>query len=72
MQSKGLSRVFSNTTVQKHQFFGAQLGLQHMNVAGWGGGGAVDTTQSVTVDIGREKYRTIKEKGKKQPQKSRG
>ena len=25
MQSKGLSRVFSNTTVQKHQFFGAQL-----------------------------------------------
>ena len=26
--SKGLSRVFSNTTVQKHQFFGAQLSLQ--------------------------------------------
>ena len=26
-QSKGLSRVFSNTTVQKHQFFGAQLSL---------------------------------------------
>ena len=25
MQSKGLSRVFSNTTVQKHQFLGAQL-----------------------------------------------
>ena len=25
--SKGLSRVFSNTTVQKHQFFGAQLFL---------------------------------------------
>src|SRR5574340_1612147 len=24
-QSKGLSRVFSNTTLQKHQFFGAQL-----------------------------------------------
>ena len=24
MQSKGLSRVFSNTTVQKHQFFSAQ------------------------------------------------
>ena len=24
-QSKGLSRVFSNTTVQKHQFFGTQL-----------------------------------------------
>ena len=28
IQSKGLSRVFSNTTVQKHQFFGAQLSLQ--------------------------------------------
>ena len=27
VQSKGLSRVFSNTTVQKHQFFGAQLSL---------------------------------------------
>ena len=25
LQPKGLSRVFSNTTVQKHQFFGAQL-----------------------------------------------
>ena len=28
LQSKGLSRVFSNTTVQKHQFFSAQLSLQ--------------------------------------------
>ena len=27
LQSKGLSRVFSNTTVQKHQFFGAHLSL---------------------------------------------
>ena len=27
LQSKGLSRVFLNTTVQKHQFFGAQLSL---------------------------------------------
>ena len=27
LQSKRLSRVFSNTTVQKHQFFGAQLSL---------------------------------------------
>ena len=25
LQSKGLSRVFSNTTLQKHQFFGTQL-----------------------------------------------
>ena len=28
LKSKGLSRVFSNTTVQKHQFFSAQLSSQ--------------------------------------------
>ena len=28
LQSKGLSRVFSNTTVQKHQFFSAQPSLR--------------------------------------------
>ena len=28
LQSKGLSRVFSNNTVQKHQFFGSQLSSQ--------------------------------------------
>ena len=28
LQSKGLSRVFSNTTVQKHQFFDTQLSSQ--------------------------------------------
>ena len=28
LQSKGLSRVFSNTTIQKHQFFGAQPSSQ--------------------------------------------
>ena len=28
LQSKGLSRVFSNTTVQKHQFFGTQISSQ--------------------------------------------
>ena len=27
LQAKGLSRVFSNTTIQNHQFFGAQLSL---------------------------------------------
>ena len=31
LQSKGLSRVFSNTTVQKHQFFGAQLSSQSIS-----------------------------------------
>ena len=29
LQSKGLSRVFSNTTIQKHQFFGAQPSSQY-------------------------------------------
>ena len=28
LQSQGLSKVFFNTTVQKHQFFGAQLSFQ--------------------------------------------
>ena len=28
LQSKGISRVFSNTTVQKHQFFGDQFSLE--------------------------------------------
>ena len=31
LQSKGLSRVFSNTTVQKHQFFGAQLSIVQLS-----------------------------------------
>ena len=31
LQSKGLSRVFSNTTVQKHHFFGAQLSSQSIS-----------------------------------------
>ena len=30
-QSKGFSRAFSNTTVQKHQFFGAQISLEILN-----------------------------------------
>ena len=31
LQSRGLSRVFSNTTVQKHHFFGAQLFFFHLS-----------------------------------------
>ena len=31
LQSKGLSRVFSNTTVQKHQFFGAQPSIVQLS-----------------------------------------
>ena len=33
LQSKGLSRVFSNTTAQKHQFFSAQLSSQSNSAA---------------------------------------
>ena len=35
LKSKGLSRVFSNTTVQKHQFFGAQLSSQSSHIHTW-------------------------------------
>ena len=36
LQSKRLARVFSNTTVQKHQFFGAQLSSQsHSHIYTW-------------------------------------
>ena len=36
LRSKGLSRAFSNTTVQKHQFFGAQLSSQsNSNIHTW-------------------------------------
>jgi len=35
LQSKGFSRVFSNTTVQKHQFFGVQLSLKLPKVSGF-------------------------------------
>ena len=35
LQSKGLSRVFSNTTVQKHQFFGTQISLYNSHIHTW-------------------------------------
>ena len=36
LHSKGLARVFSNTTVQKHQFFGTQLSsLSNSNIHIW-------------------------------------
>ena len=34
LQSKGLSRVFSNTTVQKHQFFGAFF-MEYSHIHTW-------------------------------------
>ena len=37
LQSKGLSRIFSNTIVQKHQYFGAQLSLwSNCQLQAWG------------------------------------
>ena len=33
--SKGLSRVFSNTRVQKHQFFGTQLSYWYFSLKSW-------------------------------------
>ena len=37
LQPKGLSRVFSNTTVQKHQFFGTQFSLwSYRQLQAWG------------------------------------
>ena len=36
LQSKGLSRVFYNTTVQKHHFFGTQLSSQSNSHTGVG------------------------------------
>ena len=35
LQCKGLSRVFSNTTVQKHQFFGAQSSQSNSHIHTW-------------------------------------
>ena len=35
LQSKGLSRVFSNTTVQKHQFFGMQPLWSSCHICTW-------------------------------------
>ena len=35
LQSKGLSRVFSNTTVQKHQFFSAAFFTVHSHIHTW-------------------------------------
>ena len=35
LQSKGLSRVFSNTTIQKHQFFSAQLSWSNSHIHTW-------------------------------------
>ena len=45
LQSKGLSRVFSSTTVQKHQFFGAQSSLWSISHTGATTGKAIALTR---------------------------
>ena len=53
MQSKGLSRVFSNITVQKHQSFGAQLSLwSNSHLRASGEGFAVPLTSRAAPDLG--------------------
>ena len=47
LQSKGLSRVFCNTTLQKHQFFSAQLSSQsnsHIHTWPWEAGTKISMT----------------------------
>ena len=64
LQSKGLSRVLSNTTVQKHQFFSAQLSLllkSHSHLAGWGGGWAPQSLQIVTAAVKLKDACSLKE-----------
>ena len=53
LQSKGLSRVFSNTAVQKHQFFCAQLSSQsnsHIHTCGKTTGKTIALTRWTFVD----------------------
>ena len=56
--SKGLSRFFSNTTVQKHQFFGTQLSLQsNSHIHTWTTGKTIALTRWTFVGtFPRSKY----------------
>ena len=50
LQFKGLSKVFSNTTVQKHQFFGAQLSSQsNSHIHTWPTGKTIAVTRRTFV-----------------------
>ena len=49
LQSKGLSRVFSNTTVQKHQFFSIQPSLQSNSHIHTSGGKNIGVSVSTSV-----------------------
>ena len=49
MQSKGLSRVFSNTTVQIHLFFGAHIFIVHLSLPYMGTGKTIASTRRTFV-----------------------
>ena len=50
LQSKGLSRVFSNTTDQKHQFFGTELSAQsNSHIHTWTSGKTITLTRQTFV-----------------------
>ena len=49
LQSRELSRIFSNTTVQKHQFFGAQLSL-------WSNSHIHNMTTGKSIDLTRQTF----------------
>ena len=52
LQSKRLSRVFSNTTAQKHQFFSAQLSLwSNSHIHKWSGKTIALTIQTTLVNV---------------------
>ena len=60
MQSKGLSRVFSNTTVQKHQYFGAEPSSQSNLLGSWNG--KQESRIAVAKRQGREKPAKIEQR----------
>ena len=71
LQSKGLSRVFSNTTVQKHQFFtsvGHSIGASAsatvlpMNIQDWFPLGLTGLISSLSKGLSRVFYRTTVQK----------
>ena len=53
LQSKGFSSVLSNTTVQKHQFFGAQLSSWAF-LMGFPGGSEIKVSACNAGDLGWE------------------
>ena len=58
LQTKGLLRVFSNTTIQKHQFFGAQLSSQsNSHIHTWPQQHIKQTLMLTVLEAGRSRSR---------------